>query len=250
MSKDVNKEVLFGKTLTAVKKKAKEQGNVISEKEVEEAFRDLELDREQLAMVYDSLKNNKIGIGEEVDSDAYLEEEDKNFLEIYLEELKALPAVSEGEKLAVTLSAMAGDISAKKQLITFYLPEAAQLAKLYAGQGVLLEDLIGEANVALTVGVEMLGALEKAEEVPGMLGKMMMDAMENSIGEVADSEEAGKAVAEKVNRVADAAKELSEDLRRKVTVEELAEETQISQEDIREAVRLSGRKIEEIEDEK
>jgi len=135
-------------------------------------------------------------------------------------------------------------------LITFYLPEAAQLAKLYAGQGVLLEDLIGEANVALTVGVEMLGALEKAEEVPGMLGKMMMDAMENSIGEVADSEEAGKAVAEKVNRVADAAKELSEDLRRKVTVEELAEETQISQEDIREAVRLSGRKIEEIEDEK
>jgi len=42
MSKDVNKEVLFGKTLTAVKKKAKEQGNVISEKEVEEAFRELD----------------------------------------------------------------------------------------------------------------------------------------------------------------------------------------------------------------
>jgi len=102
MSKDVNKEVLFGKTLTAVKKKAKEQGNVISEKEVEEAFRELELDKEQLAMVYDYLKNNKIGIGEEVDSDAYLEEEDKNFLEIYLEELKALPTVSEGEKRAVT----------------------------------------------------------------------------------------------------------------------------------------------------
>ena len=48
--------------------------------------------------------------------------------------------------------------------------------------------------------------------------------------------------------MADAAKELSEELLKKVTVEELAGESGLSEEEIRDAVRISGQKIEEIED--
>ena len=145
-----------------------------------------------------------------------------------------------------TLSAMAGDTDAAKRLTEIYLPEVPQIAKLYAGQGVSLEDLIGEGNVALSLGVHMLGALEHAEEARGMLGKMMMDAMEDCIAMNAEEEKSDRKIADKVNKVADAANALQEELRRKVTVEELAQESGMSQKAIEDAVRISGGKIESI----
>lgn len=84
------------------------------------------------------------------------------------------------------MSAMAGDSLAQEKLCTAYLPQVVDVAKLYAGQGVYLEDLIGEGNVAVAMGVKMLGALEKPSEAEGMLGKMMMDAMEDYISEYAE----------------------------------------------------------------
>ena len=244
----MNKEVLFGRTLEQVKKQAKEQGNIVSETDVREAFAQLELDDAQLEMVFDYLKKHGVGIGEPADMDEYLGEEDRNFLELYIQELELLEKVSDGEKQAITLSAMAGDKDAKSRLITIYLPEAVDMAKLYAGQGVIMEDLIGEANLALAMGVEMLGALEQPSEVPGMLGKMMMDAMEEYITQNTQSDDAGKQAADKVNKVADAAKELSDTLLRKVTAEELSAETEIPLEEIMEAMRLSASRIDEIED--
>ncbi|MDE7198774.1 MAG: hypothetical protein K2O15_07810 [Lachnospiraceae bacterium] len=126
------------------------------------------------------------------------------------------------------------------------LPEVTQIAKLYTGQGVSLEDLIGEGNVALSLGVTMLGALEHANEAPGMLGSMIMDAMEDCIAENAAEEKGDRKIADKVNRVADAANALREELRRAVTVEELMEESGLSRKAIEDAVRISGGKIESI----
>ena len=94
----------------------------------------------------------------------------------------------------------------------------------------------------------MLGCLEKASEVQGMLGKVIMDAMEDYIAENGENEKADRKVADKVNKVMEAAKELAETLRRKVTVEELAEESKLSEKSIREAVRFSGNNIEYIEE--
>lgn len=245
----MNKELLFAQTLEKVRKIAKDQGNCISEEQVRDEFAALELDNEQLQMVFDYLVKHKIGINEPVDIDDYLTDEERNYLQDYLNEIALLPSYSDGEKEAISISAMAGDMDAQGKLIEIYLPDVIEIAKLYAGQGVFLEDLIGEGNVALTMGVTMLGCLEKPSEVQGMLGKLIMDAMENYIAENAESEKADQKVADKVNKVLDAAKELSELLRRKVTVEELSAESKISEKAIREAVRFSGNNIEYIEDE-
>jgi RNA polymerase primary sigma factor len=72
-----------------------------------------------------------------------------------------------------------------------------------------------------------------------MLAKMIMDAMEEYISENADAEKADQKVADKGNKVMEKAKALSEDLHRKVTVEELASETRRSEKYIREAMPLS-----------
>lgn len=246
MGADINREILFAKTLEQVKKTARKQNNCIAKNQVEEAFAPLKLDREQMDMVYDYLRQHKIGIGEPVDPEDYLDEDEKDYLNTYLEELSMLPGLSEGEQEAVTLSAMAGDASAQAELTKLYLPKVAQIAKLYAGQGVYLEDLIGEGNVAVAAGVSMLGALEHASEAQGMLGRMIMDAMEEFIAENADEERKDQKIADKVNKVADEARKLAVEMRRKVTIEEVMEESGLSRKAIEDAIRMSGGQIEDL----
>ncbi len=243
----MNKETEFVRTLESVRETARNQGNCISKEQIMEAFAELELEEDKFEPVFDYLKKHGIGIGEPLSPDEYLSESEVSYLETYLEQLKELKEVSDGEKEAVTLSAMAGDIDAQKQLINIFLPQVVEISKLYAGQGVYLEDLIGEGNVALATGVTMLGAFENAKEAQGMLAKLIMDAMEEYIADTADEAKKYRKAANKVNKVADKANELSEELHRKVSIGELMEETGFSEEYIKEAIRISGNKIEAIE---
>lgn len=244
---EVNQELLFAKALEQIKKQAKEQGNFIEKEQVEAVFSELSLSKQQFELVYDYLQKHKIGIGAPVDLDEYLSREEVDYLEEYKKELALLETFSQGEKEAFTLSAMAGEVSAQEKLIHIYLPQVVEIAKLYSGQGVFLEDLIGEGNVALTLGVTMLGCLEHAAEAEGMLGKMIMDAMEDYIRENMEEEKKDKRALEKVRKVAKAAKELSDELHRKVTVAEISQETGLSEKAILDAMRLSGYTIGEIE---
>lgn len=245
----MEREILFAQTLERVRRLAGEQGNCVSEEQVKEAFSELSLSEEQLQLVYDYLIQHKVGIGQPVAPEDYLTEEERDYLQDYLDELAALPVYTPGQIEAYTISAMAGDVQAQKKLTEVYLKDVAEIAKLYAGQGVLLEDLIGEGNVALAFGVGMLGSLERPEEAQGMLARMMMDAMEEHIAENAASQKADRKAAEHVNKVADSARVMAEELRRKVTVEELAQETGMSEKRIREAMRMSGFQIEDLTDE-
>ena len=167
---------------------------------------------------------------------------------MYLEELKDLPEVSDGEKRAVMMSALAQDNSACNKLIEIFLPQVVEIAKLYAGQGALVEDLIGEGNVALSMGVTMLDCVESIEEIDGFLAKMIMDAMEEYISDDTDSHQTGEKVLDKVNLVNDKSKEMAEELMRKVTVAELAQEMQMDEEEIRDAIKLSANHMEYIEE--
>lgn len=243
----MNQEQLFFTSLQNLLKLAKNQGNCVSREQIEEGMKECSLDEGQIGLVIDYLTNHKIGIGEPVNLDDYLTETEMDYLEEYKKELALLPTVSEGQKEAITLSAMAGEADAQKKLVEIYLPEVIEIAKLYSGQGVLLEDLVGEGNVALMMGVTMLGALEHAQEAEGMLAKLIMDAMEAMINEDFEEVKKDQKIADKVNKVAEQAEELSGSLGRKVTPEELAEETGVSLASIVEAVKLSGNKIEWID---
>lgn len=242
----MNTEMQFAKILEEVRSQARKQGNCISEKQVKEAFACLSLNEEQLKLVYDYLITHKIGIGEPLCEEDYLSEEEKDYLSEYIEEIKVLSNCSEVEKNTVTIDAMAGEEKAKKRLVELYLSDVPQMAKLYAGQGVLLEDLIGEGNMALLMGVEMLATIEQPGEVQGLFGRLMMDAMESLIRENEENKKADEKIVKRINKVADHAKDLSAEYGRKVSVEELSEESGMSQKTIREAMRMSGFQIEDI----
>ena len=242
-----NKEKEFAEILKLVTRTARENKNTISKEQIDMAFSELDLDEKQLTMVYDYLKSHKIGVGEDVSFDEDLTEEEKNYLDDYIESLESIDKLSDGELEAFQMSAIAGDKSAQDKLIENYLPLVVDVARMYSEQGVFIEDLIGEGNVALTKGVTMLEAVGEPQEVEAFLYKLILDAMEKIIQENLSEDAGMQKVLNLVNEVADKAKELSEDLRRKVTVEELMEETGWDEDKIRDAIKFSGDNIEDID---
>lgn len=242
-----SKEQQFIEKLAELKETARIQGNMVSEEQLAEIITELELQDEQKDLIAEYLKQNHIGIGEPLTDEEMLDEEDFNYLNAYMEELAALPKVTDGEKRAITMSAMAGDLTAQARLMEIYLPDVVEIAKLYTGQGVELADLIGEGNVAIAMSMEMMGALEQPEEVEGAIGKIIMDAMENLIEEETGERKKDDKILKLVNKVDKASEELAADLGRKVTIAELANESGISEESIRKAIRISAKHMDYIE---
>lgn len=241
-------QLLFAQTLEQLKETARLQENMLTSEQIQEAFEAMSLGEAQMALIHEYLQKHNIGIDEPGKVDENLTDEDVNYLNIYLDELKELSVVSDGEKRAVMMSAMAQDVTACNKLVEIFLPQVVEIAKLYAGQGALVEDLIGEGNVALATAVTMLDCVESIDEVEGFLGKMIMDAMQDYIGEDSDSKSVDEQILEKVNRIYEKAKEMAEELLRKVTVAELAKEMEIEEEEIYEAIRLSANHMDYIEE--
>lgn len=243
----MGQEEIFRKELAELVRLGKNQGNQLSEAQVKEAFPNSGIDENKFSFIYEYLMQNKIAVDAAFDPEEFMSTEDRDYLALFMEELKALPSVSEEEKEAVILSAMADDEDAKHKLLEIFLPKVVEIARLYAGQGVLMEDLIGEGNVALASAVSMAACVEKPSEAEGFFAGMIMDAMEVLVSNEADEKEIDDKILEQVNRVAQAAEALYADMRRKVTPAELADETDLTIAEIEEAYRLSGKKIDTLD---
>lgn len=237
----------FVEILGQLKDTARLQGDLLTSEQINEAFDGWDLRGEQIALIHDHFRKDHIGIDAPADDNAELSDDDVDFLEMYLAELKELAPVTDGEKRAVMMSALAGDEDARAKLVEIFLPQVVEISRLYAGQGTLVEDLIGEGNVAAACAVGMLECVEGIDEVEGFIARMVMDAMEAAVGEDSQGRQISENVLNKVNDVNDKAKELYDMFLRKVTAKEVADELGISEEEVREAMRFSADHIDYIE---
>lgn len=243
----MNAQNEFIKNIKEIVEIALDQDNVIFTEQLEAILPEIKEDESKKALLADYLKEKKIGIDSKLDIEEFISEEEKNYLDFYLDELAELKKLSKGEREVYTKEAMSGNEDAINLLVNDYLPEVIDLAKLYVGQGVLLEDLIGEGNIALLTAVSLLGSLESHEEAEGFIGKQIMDAMQDLIAANMDEMSEQEKIVNKVNKVSFSAEELSKLLGRKVTIEELSQESGISTTQIKKALKLTGNKIESIE---
>lgn len=228
---------------------AADQENVIFMDQLEEIFPEAKEDQAKRQVLLDYLKEKRIGIDAPLDASEFMTEEENKYLEFYIEDLKGAGELTQGEREVFRKRAIAGDMDAANVVLNDYLINVVDIAKLYAGQGVLVEDLIGEANIALVMSLENLGALDEAGEVDGFFGKICMDAMQDVIARRVDELTEDEKMLKKVNDISKAAKDLSMLLNRKVTVEELSNESGFTKAAIEKAIKLTGNKIEEIDTE-
>ena len=239
----------FIKKINELTELAADQDNVILTSQLYELFPEIKGNEESLKIIKDYLKEKKIGLDEKLSFEEVATDEEKNYLDYYLEDLKEIVPLTKGEREGYMLSAMSGDEDAKAKIINDTLSNVIDIAKLYAGQGVFLEDLIGEGNLALISVMDLIGSCENAKEADGLISSQIMNAMQDLIAESMDESKQEEKMLKSVNKVADAAKTLYEDLKRKVTVEELSKESGISESAIKKALKLTANKIDEIETE-
>ena len=243
------KELEFRKKLEEIITLGKKQNGSLTEAQLEEALKDMSLSKEQTEAIVEYLKTNKIGVGEPVNLDEFMSTEEKEYLESYLEEIFMLETIPKSKLAEVTMKAITGEKDAILRIINHYLPQVPDIARLYVGQGVLLEDLIGEGNVALTIMAGMLFEAETAEEADQMILQSILEAMEAAVIENGESEKEEEQIVSEINKIAEQAEELAQLLGRKVSISEVSKEMGIAIEQIQETIKIAGAKIDSIQPE-
>ena len=96
MSDTIRKEQLFLQRLQSLVADARKKGNTVSEEEIEANFRDLDLSSDQMDQVRAYLSTQKIGVGEPLQYEDVITEEEHDYMEDYEAMIAALPVPSDG----------------------------------------------------------------------------------------------------------------------------------------------------------
>lgn len=156
--------------------------NCISERKFDEIFAEIGLVESQKELVAAFLKEKNVIIGEKneeaIDENYDLDGEEHRAIDFFYEELSSLKKYSDEERHALVESLIAGDESVVAELTNAYLPDVVQMARLYDNQGVAMEDLIGEGNIALVMALQTMACVENIAEADGYIGKFIIEAME------------------------------------------------------------------------
>lgn len=216
----------FANAINGLKEIAKSYENMLAMEDIKEELKDLKLSEEQLKAVYDYLIENKIQIVDYEQENAQMpeeKEEDSVFLQMYMEEIEDYQDISTERLAEVFWKAVKGDEEAKAELITGYLNRIVDMARIYKGQGVLLEDLIQEGNIGLLNGIFSAGQQPEIENIENYLMEHICQSMEAAIYEVEAENEAEDYIVKQIDEVDKCITEFEGKHNRKPLVEELAE---------------------------
>ncbi len=253
----MKQEELFAEQLKELREMSELSGEEITIDDIRVAFDEMDLDDDQLQMILNYFKSTTAGSSDSTarsvkpvkDSGTKEEKEEKNsedsrFLQMYYADLKKNRKISESEQRVLYMSAMNGDRNAKEQLIVANLPMVVDFAKLYKGQGVPMEDLIGEGNVALAMAMDVIESEENPDDAKQMVAAMVMRAMEELVNDDLQSAEAFSVWADRANEILEKARNMSEELLRKITVDEFCRETGFEKDYVMDVIEVTGGKIE------
>ena len=120
--------------------------------------------------------------------------------------------------------------------------QVVQVAKQMHQPEVFLGDLIQEGNLGIVLGVEMLTDLETADEV---IQGQIRQSMQLLLEEQTELSNRDKKMVEKVQALDESIQTLTEELGRKVTIDELAVYMGLEVEEIEDILKLAGEDTEE-----
>lgn len=230
----------FLELLKEILEVAKVQEGQITKEEVASYFSGMEVTDQQFEAVYQYLGENGIKIPgfvhkiveQETTEETEKQEETSVAHRLYLEEIQGMETITEEEKRKLVLAIRDGQEQAKTQLLKGYLPLVVELAQRYAGKGMPIEDLEQEGNIALFQAIEKVGEIARLEDIDTFLTESIRQAMVESVDQEIGNSDWENSMLAKSNLVNEAAKYLAEDLGRVATVEELAEYTRLTEQEI------------------
>ena len=232
-------------------KKGKEKGN-ISYEELANSLKGLELDADSLDELYNALRENNIEIISEDDDDDSTDPEkillDDNTLakdltindpvRMYLKEIGQIKLLSMSEELELADRIAAGDETAKNTLAEANLRLVVSIAKRYVGRGMLFLDLIQEGNIGLMKAVEKFDA-NKGYKFSTYATWWIRQAITRAIADQARTIRVPVHMVETINKLSRYQRQLTLELNREPTDEELAKKMGMPVEIIREVIKIA-----------
>lgn len=221
----------FQRKLSGLVKLCNEKGRVIEIDEVETYFGEDELTDEQMELVYDFLLSQKIivkgyikkggtvkPVQEKTEAFAELSPEEERYLKAYEAEMGAMPA---------------------EDPMSYYLPKVVMIARKLHRPEVFLGDLVQEGNVGLML------AMEKEDASEAEILDMARQSMEALLEEQTEIKVRDRKMVERVQELDEQIKRLTEDMGRKVSVDELSQFSELPEQEIIDILKLAGEELPE-----
>lgn len=235
----------FLKKLNDLVTVVRENGNQITASEVKTYFSGMDLNEEQMELVFDYLLAQKVVVKGYIKMDMpaseetplVLTEDEEAYLKEYQEDLKAFKPVTEQEREELFKEIIKGNSQAKNRVVEIYLQDVIAIAKEMYHPDIFLGDLIQEGNVGLILGVEMITDVVSAHQT---ITEQIRQGMQMLIEEHAELSSRDKKMVEKVAMLDEAIKMLTEELGRKVTIDELAVYMGMTEDEIEDILKLIG----------
>lgn len=263
----------FTKKIKELVELARKNKDVLSIKEINDYFKGIELNADQMDMVYQYLEDNKIDVLQisedqiplvaEFDEDGDLqptdeeleleEEEEKvdldaiNLLEgigtedpvrMYLKEIGTVPLLTAEEELRLAKRKSEGDEVAKDRLIEANLRLVVSIAKRYTGRGMSFLDLVQEGNLGLIKGVEKFN-YEKGYKLSTYATWWIRQSVTRALADQARTIRVPVHMVETINRMSKMQRKLTLELGYEPSPSELAEALDMSESKVLEIMQIA-----------
>lgn len=237
----------FKESLIALLEVAKAQDNTLTMDEIKEVFHDINLGEDKFDAIYAYLAANKVKIQNYMEKplNDFVEEETHKkptediFVKMYLDDISVIEPCGKAEQGTLLIKIRQGDKEAQNRLVEGNLRLVPEIAKQYRDKGLSIGDLIQEGNIGLITGAKLLAITTEIPDITEFLQVQVSLAMEEALREMRVESLTEKEIIIKVSRLSQAAKELEEELGRHPDVEEIASYLKISDEEVKDMVRLS-----------
>ena len=234
-------------------KLGKESGFITYE-QLANVLKGLELDSDSLDELYNVFSENSIAVvseedankgGESKQDEIILDDDiltkDLNIndpVRMYLKEIGQIKLLTMEEELELADRIMAGDQEAKTILAEANLRLVVSIAKRYVGRGMLFLDLIQEGNIGLMKSVEKFD-VGKGFKFSTYATWWIRQAITRAIADQARTIRVPVHMVETINKLARIQRQMTLELNREPSEEELAEKMGTSVEKIREIYKIS-----------
>jgi len=254
MTKNTEKKITTIQELVEFGKKQ----NKLTSTEINKFLEEVGFDLEQVEKLYEVIESNNIEVidvaeeEEEVLTEKNVEKFEKSLsaegvsiddpVKVYLKEIGSFPLLTLEEEVELAERILQNDELAKKKLAEANLRLVVSIAKRYVGRGMLFLDLIQEGNLGL------IKAVEKFDHTKGFKFSTyatwwIRQAITRAIADQARTIRIPVHMVETINKVKKVQSQLLHKNGQEPSVEDLAEELDMSQEKVREILKVAQEPI-------
>ena len=232
----------------------------LSQHDLDDAMEELDFDVDQIDKMYEELEDNGINFDGDL-SDAELsaiESEVAQFSEadamvssleqdgvnvddpvrLYLKEIGKVPLLTNEREKELAERMMAGDQSAKTELVEANLRLVVSIAKRYVGRGMYFLDLIQEGNRGLIKAVEKFD-YTKGYKFSTYATWWIRQAITRAIADQARTIRIPVHMVETIHKVSRYSRQMLQELGREATAEEIGEKMDMSADKVREIMKIA-----------